>query len=58
MVVPVSVVASPFFTGAVGTPSWYSCVQIKPSRLTFAERFVESALTTEEPTPCSPPETE
>ncbi|CAM5720025.1 hypothetical protein STENM223S_11283 [Streptomyces tendae] len=55
--VPVSSVASCRASGAVGTPSLYSCVQRWPSVLTSTATLVERALTTETPTPCRPPET-
>jgi DNA gyrase subunit B len=40
-----------------GAPRTYSCVCVKPSRRTWISRCSESALTTETPTPCRPPET-
>jgi hypothetical protein len=57
-VVPVFSEFAPFLTGAVGTPNLYSWLQKKPSRCTCTDKSVESALTTEIPTPCNPPETE
>ncbi len=41
----------------VGSPRSNSCRWILPSRRTSATSRSESALTTETPTPCRPPET-
>ncbi|KKW47976.1 MAG: hypothetical protein UY98_C0001G0023 [Candidatus Kaiserbacteria bacterium GW2011_GWA2_58_9] len=47
-----------FFTFETGLPpSLYSCAYFPPSRCTSARTETESALTTETPTPCKPPET-
>ena len=40
-----------------GTPRTKSCVHLKPSRRTSTWSCSDSALTTETPTPCRPPET-
>src|SRR5262249_17745980 len=57
-VVPVDVVAAPFFSGLTALPpSPYSCVHTNPSRLISTSRRFDSALTTETPTPCKPPDT-
>ena len=44
-------------TGPSGLPRWYSCMCTLPSRCTSTRRWLESALTTETPTPCRPPDT-
>src|SRR3989338_7958593 len=46
-----------FFTGPCGLPCLYSWQCKKPSRQTSARNQIESAFTTETPTPCKPPET-
>lgn len=56
-VVPVSSVASCCDSGAVGAPTLYSWVQRWPSVRISTARRVDSAFTTETPTPCRPPET-
>ncbi len=57
VVVPVSSDFSPFFSGASGTPSVKLIRQTWPWRRTSTSTLRDSALTTEMPTPCSPPET-
>jgi hypothetical protein len=58
IVVPVSLLSSPRASGASGwPPSRYDWRQTYPWRLTSTSSRVDSALTTEEPTPCRPPET-
>jgi hypothetical protein len=57
MMVPVAVVGSPLVSSVCGTPRAYSWSQVKPSRRTSISSFSDSALTTETPTPCRPPET-
>ena len=57
VVVPVSSVGSPFSRGPVGTPISKAWNQVKPSRLISTSTREDSALTTETPTPCRPPET-
>ena len=56
-VVPRSVVGSPLTSSVVGSPRAKLCVQMNPSRRTSTVSHSESALTTETPTPCRPPET-
>ena len=55
--VPVLSEAAPFFNGASATPSLKRMVHSDPCRQTRRSRNCESALTTETPTPCKPPET-
>ena len=57
IVVPVSSVSPTAASGATGTLSRYSWVQSLPSRRTESLSHSDSALTTETPTPCRPPET-
>ena len=57
IVVPVSSVASPWAIGPVGAPRSKDCVQTNPSRRTSTSSRSDSALTTETPTPWSPPDT-
>jgi hypothetical protein len=45
------------FSGASGTPCLKRMNHSCPLRQTRRSRIFESALTTETPTPCSPPET-
>ena len=47
----------PSASGACGAPREYSCVNTWPSRRISTSRRSDSALTTETPTPCRPPET-
>ncbi len=56
MVVPVRVVGAPLFS-LPGTERVYCWSQWKPSVSISTSSRVESALTTETPTPCRPPET-
>src|ERR1700677_4743663 len=55
--VPVLRVLPEAFNFEVGTPFSYDCSQTSPSRQISSSSQSESALTTETPTPCSPPET-
>ena len=55
--VPVALVALPFLKSATGLPRSYSWLQECPSLEISSCSRSESALTTETPTPCSPPET-
>ncbi len=55
--VPRSFVFAPFFRSALGAPRSYDCDHSCPSRQTVRSSVSESALTTETPTPWSPPET-
>ena len=57
VVVPVSSVASCLSSSPSGTPKAKAWVQRKPSRLMSTSTRRLSALTTETPTPCRPPET-
>src|SRR5690349_25070322 len=43
--------------GASGTPTVYDCRHTCPCRFTATSNLVESALTTDAPTPCRPPDT-
>ena len=53
---PVRSVVSPFSSGP-GLELWYCCRQTKPDLWISTAIRVESAFTTETPTPCRPPET-
>ena len=58
MSVPVASVGSPFSSFCCGTPpSAKLWCQAKPFCLTVTSKRVDSAFTTDEPTPCRPPET-
>ncbi len=57
MVVPVPFVLPIAFTLSFGFPILNSCSQILPSRWMVATTSVESALTTDTPTPWRPPDT-
>ncbi len=57
ILVPVALVALPFLKSAAGWPRSYSWLQEWPSLEISSSSRSESALTTETPTPCSPPET-
>ncbi|MBA7568586.1 hypothetical protein ES708_10317 [subsurface metagenome] len=57
MVVPVSLALPTASTAPLGMPFLYFCWYCLPSRRTLAVSQEERALTTEAPTPCSPPET-
>ncbi len=57
IVVPVRRVAAPLFNVPGGTERVYCWSQWKPSVSISTSRRVESAFTTETPTPCKPPET-
>ena len=46
-----------FSTLVVGLPRSYSCAQTPPSRAVSTRSHEDSALTTETPTPCRPPDT-
>lgn len=57
MAVPVSSVASPLissYAGLVFSNRWF---HVKPSVLTSTSTALDSAFTTEMPTPCRPPDT-
>ena len=56
-IVPVLVVGFPFRSLPTALPRSNSIVQVNPSRATSTVSRRESALTTETPTPCRPPET-
>ena len=45
------------FSGATATPSWNSMKCSLPSRQMVSFSQVDSAFTTDTPTPCRPPET-
>jgi hypothetical protein len=57
VVVPVSLDSPAVVIGPRGTPRSNSCRYTLPSRSTWTTSHSESALTTDAPTPCSPPET-
>ncbi len=60
MVVPVrspSAMGPMSSSGVTGTPISNSCFQRRPRLRTSATTREDSALTTEMPTPCRPPET-
>src|SRR6185437_2031870 len=57
IIVPVSSVRSPFLSGPAGSPTAQDCRQTCPSLRISTSSLVDSALTTETPTPCRPPET-
>ena len=44
-------------SGATASPSWNSITDSRPSRQIVSLSMLDSALTTETPTPCSPPDT-
>ena len=48
---------APFCSSFWGAPREYSCDQSYPSRRISTSSRSDSALTTETPTPCRPPET-
>ena len=56
MVVPVWRVAPSALSFVSAWPLAYSCVHFRPSRFTSATSLELKALTTEDPTPCRPPE--
>ena len=56
-VVPVSSAASSFSSGPLGTPRLNVCRQWWPRLRTSTWSVLLSALTTETPTPCRPPDT-
>ncbi len=57
MMVPFNFEVPIFFTDATAFPPFlYSCTCAAPSRCTSARILVESAFTTDAPTPCKPPE--
>ena len=55
--VPVALVGPVAFIASIGSPRANSWRQIFPSRWTSATSHSDSALTTETPTPCRPPDT-
>ena len=57
MLVPRRSVLAPFVSSVVGVPRSYDWVCSWPSRHTVRCSHSDSALTTDTPTPCRPPET-
>ena len=56
--VPLRCPCGPIFsTLVIGLPRSYSCAQTPPSREVSTRSHEDSALTTDTPTPCRPPET-
>ena len=57
IVVPVIELSAPLVSSFCGLPRTYSCVYSLPSVLISRWSRSDSALTTETPTPCRPPDT-
>ena len=56
-VVPVRSVSPTAASGACGSPWRYSCCQMRAVAVDGQHEMSDSALTTDTPTPCKPPET-